>query len=618
LSPKKQKSGLTRRAPTWGSASEYLTLARWLVPNVVRHARARLLAIMLLSVFSVAARGATAGSVLLYARARSNGDTIELLGQQLPSDGSVIAFAVWGGAALLFSLLDVGLRSIGDRINFDIAETYANTAMQDLLAHAAYCGELKLPDDLMIGTRVPLVATLQIDTQRMVRVLAQGLSSPTHLITFIVVFGVLASINAVLTTVLIPLLAAYSLGIAAVNRRMLRDSQRRQSAMPEVRKDLQGVSLTLARIRYPDGAKPAWLTSFPKRTWMERSVGAYKGMWFARRRVQYLRDGFNGIALLLIVMVFGTLLASETTPWASLITYLVALAYGIQSMDKFSRLVTVVNRQIPHVRRYVWFMQNHPKRSLETPPADKSARLRVSIDEDALPDSSPALDLAIGSHVFCLYSHKITNVTIGDITLALTGGDAKRADMLNSELFALTRIALIPERSLLQFLPHGADTPDTRNTISTLLEEFGVQAEFEKEIGGLDKVITTDCERLLSTELRFVLRLVPGLVSGTALVALGWDILANVKAPIRERILRALDDRTVLLFPNDPSTALPDAPAQVMVIGDTKVIGIGDRSWHEMLRREGLVETPQWIIEERSASAAAQDDDDLDDDDDDE
>lgn len=573
---------------------------------------------MALSVFSVAARGATAGSVLLYVRARSNGDTIELLGQQLPSDGSVTAFAVWGGAALLFSLLDVGSRSIGDRINFGIAETYANTAMQNLLAHAAHYGELEIPEDLTIGTRVPLIATLQIDTQRMVRALAQGLSSPTHLITFIVVFGVLASINMVLTAVLIPLLAAYSLGIAAVNRRMLRDSQRRQSAMPEVRKDLQGISLALARIRYPDGAKPAWLTSFPKRTWMERSVGAYKGMWFARRRVQYLRDGFNGIALLMIVMVFGTLLASEATPWASLIAYLVALAYGIQSMDKFSRLVTVVNRQIPHVRRYVWFMQNHPKRSLETPPVEKSAPLRVSIGEDALPDSSPTLDLAIGSHVFCLYSHKITNVTLSDVTLALTCGDAKRADTLNSELFALTRIARIPERSLIQFLPHGADTPEARDTISKWLEEFAVHAEFEKEIGGLDSVITFDCEHPLSSDLRFVLRLIPGLVSGAEFVALGWDILADVKGPTRERILRALDDRTVLLFPDDPSTALPDTATHVIVIGDTQVTGIGDRSWHEMVRREGLIETPQWLSDEQSAAAATQDDDDLDEDDDDE
>jgi len=28
---------------------------------------------------------------------------------------------------------------------------------------------------------------------------------------------------------------------------------------------------------------------------------------------------------------------------------------AVQSMDKVSRLVTAANRQVPHIRRYVWF-----------------------------------------------------------------------------------------------------------------------------------------------------------------------------------------------------------------------------------------------------------------------
>ena len=218
-----------RKTKTWGNFREYAALIRWLVPNVVRHAGIRIVGVMMLSVFSVATRAATIGAVVLYIRAQTTGEPVILLGQSLPSGASVLAFAVWGGAALAFAVLDVAARSWGDRINFRIAESYAALAMQDLLRHAAVGDPFDAPKDIVLPNRLQLVGILQLDSQRLVRVLVQVLSLPTPLMTFLAVSGYLLWVNTILTLVLIPLVGGYSLAIAAINRRMLRDSQRRRS-----------------------------------------------------------------------------------------------------------------------------------------------------------------------------------------------------------------------------------------------------------------------------------------------------------------------------------------------------------------------------------------------------
>lgn len=625
VEPERQ-SDPSHRPQTWGNWREYFGLVRWLVPHVVRHARGRILGVMILSVAGVGARAATAGSVLLYVRAQSKGTSVVLLGQPLPSDASLLAFSIWGGAALLFALLDVGVRSWADRINFRIAESYATTAMQDLLRHAAAGGSFDSPEDLALRNRDPIVAILQIDTQRLVRVVVQTLSLPLPMITFLLVAGVLVSINAALTTVLLPLVAGYSLAVAAINRRMLRDSQRRRLAMPELRRDLQDIAQTLAHTRYPNHAQPAWLTSFPRKSWMERSVRAYRGMWFARRRVQYLRDGFNGLALLLIVMLFGALLAGDATPWTSLLTYLVALGYGVQSMDKFSRLVTAANRQIPHIRRYVQFMQSNPEsvalRRAQTQRGEDKAPgpHRLATHADALPESAVDGELAPGSPTFCCISCKLETGALPDVSLALAGGDPVAAMEIETQLFALAGLARLPERPFSRYLPRGSEPEAQFARVRSLLEQMGLFEQFDKEFGNLSSILSEPRDRRLSPGLRYALRLLPAILGGAKFAILGWSPLARLDPAERERILAALHEQIVLLVPDDPSSPLPEKAAQVIVVCGSSLRGIGNREWHEMLRREGHLLTPDWLVEARDATASrgSEELDDIDEDEDDE
>ncbi|MCP4037449.1 MAG: hypothetical protein GY733_10970, partial [bacterium] len=86
-----------RKPETWGTRREYLSLVRWLVPDLLRHAGGRVVGVMTLSILSVAARAATLGVVVIYVNAQINGEPIVLLDQTLPSEASLASLAFWGG-----------------------------------------------------------------------------------------------------------------------------------------------------------------------------------------------------------------------------------------------------------------------------------------------------------------------------------------------------------------------------------------------------------------------------------------------------------------------------------------------------------------------------------------
>ena len=136
---------------TWENWHEYLAVVAWLVPHVYRHARGSTLGVLILSVAGVAARAATIGTVLLYVSARSAGVSVELLGISLPSEASIPVYLLWGGAAVLFASIAVAASYYGDKLIFDIAQDYADSAIQRVLRHAAAGRQLELPEDLSRG-----------------------------------------------------------------------------------------------------------------------------------------------------------------------------------------------------------------------------------------------------------------------------------------------------------------------------------------------------------------------------------------------------------------------------------------------------------------------------------
>lgn len=607
---------------TWEDWREYVAVVTWLVPHVYRHARGTTLSVLFLSITGVAARAGTIGTVLLYVRARSTGSPIELLGISLPSEASVPIYLLWGGAAVLFASIAVAASYYGDKLIFDIAGDYANSAIQRVLRHAAAGRQLELPEDLKSETSDPIGAILKSDIQRIIRLVVQTLSIVLPFITLLVAVAVLIFANALLTAALIPIVALYSLAVAVINRRLLRDSQERRFAQKSHRQDLGGIFETLRGTRYPTAALPEWLTSYPRESWMDKSIGALRGIRLARRRIRYIRDGFQGIALLVVVMVFGTTFATTDDAWAMLLTYLVALRYATTSLDRAFGFVTAANRHIPHVRRYVAFMRSEEENERSGVGAADGPGLsfgppRFEVTAPPLPGSLAQLVAKPGEAIFCHFPGLLDNQQLASFCLALTGGDPVKALELESELFFLAGIQRLPERPLWKYRPTAGD-PSALRVVTNFLHELGLQREFEQHLGDFNRILTPDLDRQLSPGLRYAMRLVPGVLAGAHVAILNWDGLEAIDEPLQRRILAALGDQVVLLVSRDPAAPAPGFLNRFMVVDSDGIRGIGDSAWYNGLDREALRESLAPDSEEAWRRSRDPDDlDDLDDDDED-
>jgi ABC-type multidrug transport system fused ATPase/permease subunit len=596
---------------TWEDWREYLDLVSWLIPDVFRHGRGRVVSVVLLSTIGVAARAATIGSMLLYINARATGTPLILGGVTLPTHASAAVFALWGALALGFAALTIAASYRADVIIFRIAQSYMEMAVQRVLRHHAAGREIDLPEDLETRSSKPIALMLRGDTYRLVRVVVQTLGILMPLITLAASAAVLIATNWMLTAFLLPALAIYSYGVGLVNRAVLRDSQKRQFARQHLTRDVNAILRTLDGTRYPSNGAPEWLASYPERSWLQEAMSAFRGIILSKKRVAYLSDGFQGIALLLIVMVFGTMIAGETTSWAVLLTYLMGLGYATRSMGRASKCVTAANRFIPQVRHYVLFMQTHPP--AVAPPRDRSSDgvFHFEAREPRLPGSLDMLEARPGQVMWCISRGRTSNGSLGELLFALSDGDPNEARRIESETFFLRGVPPLPARPLSCYLPvsTGEDGADTTERMHRFFADLGVAEEFGAQLGSPDAQLTAELDEQLSPILRYGLRLLPGVLTDSRLIVLDHEPLEKLGEG-RDRLLATLADRLVMLVPRSARTSPIQGMAAVMVCQAGSILGIGDAEWHATLDWSGAPGDSEKSEIEWSDS---DDDDDLDD-----
>jgi ABC-type multidrug transport system fused ATPase/permease subunit len=575
--------------------------------------------VIALSLLGVGARAATIGTLLLYVNAQSTGKPVELLGVGLPTEATPAVFLLWGLAALLFAVLTIVASFKSDVLIFDIAQRYAETAMRRVLQHAAAGRAIELPESARGDSGKQIATMLRSDARRLVRVVIQTLGVLLPLFTMLGASVALVIASPLLTTMLIPVLAGYSLVLATLNRRLIRDSQMQRVAGQGMRRDVKGMLGTLQRTRYAADGSPEWLSTFPRASWIEEAMTTFRRVILAKKRVTYVADGFQGVALLLILMVFGSLMAKQGSSWTLLLTYLAALGYATRSMGRVSRCVTAANRHIAYVRRYVMFMRTHPE--VEESAAGEgeepgSEELLFEAREPMLPGSRRQLETRAGQRILCAYPDTVENPQLGALCLALAGGDPIQALEIESVLFFLRGTAPLPERPLWSYLP-AAGGDETPKRVRHFLEGLGLREEFDEHLGDLDAVLTAELDEQLSPALRYVLRLLPGALVRARLMVLDWDVLGNLGEPHFRRILAALSDRVVLLVARSPSIGESELISHAMVVDREGIRGIGDPAWYSELEREGLLvrEAPENLQAEWTDSEDWDDLDDIDDED---
>lgn len=270
--------------------------------------------------------------MLLYIRARASGEALVLAGVTVPTEGTLPVYTLWGFIPLTFATITITASYGADVMIFRVAQSYMENAVGRVLRHHAAGRPLDLPEDIETRSSKPIALMLQGDTYRLVRVVVQTLGVLLPLITLAASAVALVVTNWMLALLLMPVVALYSYGLGLLNREVMRDSQKRQHARRYLTRDVAAILRTLDQTRYPAGGEPSWLSSYPRQSWLMDVMAAFRGILMTKKRVAYLSDAFQGVALLMVVMVFGTLVADRSTSWAVLLTYLLALGYATRSM----------------------------------------------------------------------------------------------------------------------------------------------------------------------------------------------------------------------------------------------------------------------------------------------
>jgi hypothetical protein len=602
---------------SWSDWSEYLQLVRWLAPDVFRHARAKMLAMLVLSGLSVGLRGASAAVLLLFVHAQQHGKAAKVLGISLPSEPTLPNLILWGAAALLAAIASVIASYRCDRLIFDLARSYVEDWSRTVLRFVAAGGAVRVASENSRSGARPVARLMAGSSFRLVRIVIATLSVVVPAITGIAAISVLLATQALLTALLIPIGAAYGWLLGQINQRVMRDSMRRVESSRHHRRDVLRMVSALQNQRFPVGGEPAWLAQYPDRSWMPTALDAYRGVVFAKRRVDYLGDLFQGVALLVILMVFGTVVASGGASWTLLLTYSVALGYAVRSLGRASKFVTAANRSLPLVRRYLTFIHSNP--DLTTAGSHlvhgfRGAPPSLEVSDPALPATLPTLTLSPGVPILCMYPVTLENSSLEEFCLALANGDPTLAVELESELFTVQGLGPLPERSLREHLPTTRDPEKQWQAAREVLDALDVWQEFSVEVGTQERVISIELTERLSAPLRLALRLLPGLLSTRRLVAVDHETLELLDGARRQKFFAALGDRVILATAaRAPKSVLAEIGA-VVVVGLDGVQGIGDAVWFEAVARPAIADwgdvRPALVEEPYLDDEAADDDDD--------
>jgi hypothetical protein len=247
-----------------------------------------------LSLLGVGARIGTFAVVLLYVKAQVGGKAIRLAGVALPGGDSIGAILGWGGAALLCGVAAALAFYVADHLSFTVAWQHCQRIADRLRSDPR--GGPEAAARFLAGS-APKIA----------RALVLGLSGITPALMLAASVVVVCVANGVLAITLAPLLALYLALFVRLDRRVVEAVRERESGDP---------------------------------------VRALRHILLARRRVDNLRDGFQALALLVLLAAFGLWVRHEPSSWTALVTVVVALRYAAKSLGDVSKRWTGMQRQL--------------------------------------------------------------------------------------------------------------------------------------------------------------------------------------------------------------------------------------------------------------------------------
>ena len=368
-----------------------------------------------------------------------------------------------------------------------------------------------------------------------------GLFAPFLL--FLVAAGTLLWLDPVLTAEIAVALAIFSVPFWRLNRGVVAAARNYKKLAPvrsvRLKSLFEYISHTHASEPEPQEILDGVLLD-PATVGAEMAVG---GIMLRGHKVNFLRFVFLGVVLCGLLFATGTFLAAEERSWTALATYAVSLQYAVAAMASVATSLTGVARFVPYLERMRLLTAHRPS---VLPEGTETAAV-ARVQEPRLPGSKTDRALQAGDVLFCAHPRTLTTFDIPAFIERLTGCRDEAARLAVESFFC------------------GRPPPGVvQEPLHTAAGEARLDSRTRSYLGFL----------------------MPGLLSGRRLFVLDWGALAALSAEDTAAIFAQLKDRVTILVSVRIPRSLPVAADGVAIMGERRLLGLGDADWLRGLDRE--------------------------------
>lgn len=565
----------------------YARVYGWLLSDLSRSATGAVLAVVGSSFIGVTTRFAAIGAVLVYAEARSTGNATRFWGIELPATADMTNLLLWSAAVLALALLTAAFTYLAERLSFHTAQQYSRRAVGSVMEAFEASAGPQVPNLPEHAEHDFVRRLLARDMNMLIRSVLIMLRSAVPIITFLGATVALFMFHVGLSLIVAALLIVYALPFFLLNAQVVRASRSREEHAVGVSTGVRRLLPMLLNRRGASDHSRAWAELFHRRLPVEQNLDALKDILLARKRVALLQDVFFGAALVVSMIVFGSLVSENPSAWAIFAGYLIALRFVSTSMKSLAAYITSTNRFLPQVRRYVDFVRSSRTRRYDRRMrADRSRQMTASADglvircaDPPLSGSEDSLRLQPGFPVCVIDMQPLHVGTLRRWCRRLCGSSAA-GDALWWDAFYLGAVQRLPELSIAAIVAHDLERARTMQArFEAVLDQLGLYEQHRALPHGIETVLDDSTEARLSRPLRYALALMEGILSDQRVFILEWSPLTSLGDEFCRRILEALSDRVVLIAVSD----IDNLPDTAVIVLDRAVIGIGDRAWFDSI-----------------------------------
>jgi hypothetical protein len=301
-----------------------------------------------------------------------------------------------------------------------------------------------------------------------------------------------------------------------------------------------------------------------------------------------------------VIVVFGTFIGKDQASWVGALTYITALLLTSASMHELSTQYTLTYRFLPQVTRFMNLVRAQrsdpsaaPGPALDGIPvmerrtdvaAEGWRQARAgelsSLEGAASNGRAPRLALE-HARLFCLLSEPVDRLTLNRVLDPLAHSASVPTSQLRSHAYFCGDAPVIPATTLGRVAAGGREPePAERERILAIISLLGLGPELDALPAGLDTVLDPTEAREFSSELRYAVAVIPGLLDEDAVLVLGWRTLSKLERTFRGRLMEVAGTRPVILVASTVPRQQPREAQLTVVIDKGEVLGAGDAGWH--------------------------------------